>query len=108
MQYFLGYKEYVDEKPFDPSLLVYSRRRLNDEIMNEIIERSFSKYAAVDENDDDGNNSDSGKGGDDAGESNEIASDESENKGTLIIDATCASADIAYPTDLELSDKARR
>ena len=30
------------------------------------------------------------------------------NKGTLIIDATCTPADIAYPTDLELCDKARR
>lgn len=31
-----------------------------------------------------------------------------ENSGTLIIDATCAPADIAYPTDFELCDKARR
>ena len=29
-------------------------------------------------------------------------------KGTLIIDVNCTPADIAFPTDLELSDKARR
>ncbi|MBR1873399.1 MAG: transposase [Eubacterium sp.] len=65
MQYFLGNKEYVDEIPFDPSLLVYFRKRLNDEIMNEIIERSFTKYAAEGKDDDDENNSDAGGGKDD-------------------------------------------
>ena len=86
---------------------MYFRKRLNDEIMNEIIERSFAKYAAEDEDDDDGNSGDvgDGSGADDSGEAE---SDEIKNKGTLIIDATCAPADIAYPTDLELSDKARR
>ena len=29
------------------------------------------------------------------------------NQGTLTINAQCAHADIAYPTDLELCDKAR-
>ena len=33
---------------------------------------------------------------------------EKSNRGTLIIDASCAPADIAYPTDLELCDRARR
>ena len=31
-----------------------------------------------------------------------------ENRGTLIIDASCTPADIAYPTDLELCDRARK
>lgn len=108
MQYFLGYKEYIDEIPFDPSLLVYFRRRLDDEIMNEIIERSFAKYAAEEEDDNDKNDGGIGGGSDNDDESGEGESDEIKNKGTLIIDATCAPADIAYPTDLELSDKARR
>ena len=30
------------------------------------------------------------------------------NEGTLVIDASCVPADIAYPTDLELCDKARK
>lgn len=30
------------------------------------------------------------------------------NSGTLIIDASCIPADIAYPTDMELCDRARR
>ena len=44
------------------------------------------------------------------GSGNEGSDEEADptNKGTLIIDATCAPADIAYPTDLDLCDKARR
>lgn len=58
MQYFIGYKEYSKEKPFDPSLLVHFRKRLTDEMMSEITERMFLK----DKNDDD-SNGDSGSGG---------------------------------------------
>ena len=108
MQYFLGYKEYVDDIPFDPSLLVYFRRRLNDEIMNEIIERSFAKYAAEQDDDDHKNGSNGGGGEESKDDDQKISPEELKNNGTLIIDATCAPADIAYPTDLELCDKARR
>ena len=46
----------------------------------------------------------SSSGGKSGGQNTEKAA----NKGTLIIDATCTPADIAFPTDLELCDKARR
>ena len=51
MQYFIGYKEYRSEKPFDPSLLVTFRKRLPEEVMNRIIERSFIKAAEKDNKD---------------------------------------------------------
>ena len=35
------------------------------------------------------------------------AKNESQNRGKLIIDATCAPADISYPTDLGLLNRAR-
>ena len=64
----------------------------------------------------DGNDSDSNAGTGSVSDSHEASegsgnegSDEEANpanKGTLIIDATCAPADIAYPTDLDLCDKA--
>ena len=106
MQYFIGYKEYRSEKPFDPSLLVTFRKRLPEEVMNRIIERSFIKAAGKDDKDKDdkGGGSNSSGGGDSAGKPPK----EPPNRGTLIIDATCTPADIAYPTDLELCDKARR
>lgn len=105
MQYFIGYKEYRSEKPFDPSLLVTFRKRLPEKVMNRIIERSFIEAAEEDQdgkNDKDDHSSSGSAGGTGADPK------EPPNKGTLIIDATCAPADIAYPTDLELCDKARR
>ena len=39
MQYFCGYSGYDDEKlPFDPSLMVYLRKRLTPEVLDEINE----------------------------------------------------------------------
>lgn len=114
MQFFIGYKEYRNEKPFDPSLLVTFRKRLPDETMNRIIERMFIQEANPDDKDGDkggsDGNDDSGNGNAGGGSSNDISKEaaEPENRGTLILDATCTPADIAFPTDLELCDKARR
>lgn len=41
MQYFIGFKEFTTEKPFDPSLLVTFRKRLTEEMINEISEKCF-------------------------------------------------------------------
>ena len=41
MQYFIGFKEYRNEKPFDPSLLVSFRKRLPESAMPEILVRMF-------------------------------------------------------------------
>ena len=116
MQYFIGYKEFRDEKPFDASFLVTFRKRLPEDVMNRIIERMFiekAKNNQSDDGDDDRNDDDNdAAGGQDGGSSSggESASQstgKTVNKGTLIIDATCTPADIAFPTDLELCDKAR-
>lgn len=117
MQYFIGLKEFTDDRPFDPSTLVDFRKRLDNDVMERIIERSFINKAASDENDTQDNNQEND--GNDGGNKNQENENENEqaktedvtkeeNKGTLIIDATCTPADIAYPTDLELCDKARR
>ena len=111
MQYFLGYKEYVNEKPFDPSLLVHFRKRLLEETMNRIIEKMF-----IDKADNNTPSAGGGFGGNSLPEQGLEETDDpkpegsskSLNRGTLIIDASCAPADIAYPTDLELCDKARK
>ncbi len=69
MQYFLGYKEYRCEKPFDPSLLVTFRKRLPEDVINRISERSFIDADGKDDddkNDKDGGSSSSGGGGDSA------------------------------------------
>ena len=43
MQYFIVYKEYRNERPFDPSLLVIFRKRLPEETMCRIIEKMVIK-----------------------------------------------------------------
>ena len=64
LQYFIGNTEYIDTPPFDPSTLVYFRKRLTKEIMDRIIEKMFIKEA--DNNDKpssgDDNNTDSSGG----------------------------------------------
>ena len=138
LQYFIGMKEYNPDMPFDASLLVHFRKRISEEIMDEICEKMFLEDAKEamepaprlecenkDKDDNDRNNpSDGNDGGADIIDSkNENDSSSPHwmkvqmtharmsgliNRGTLIIDATCTPADIAYPTDLELCDKARR
>lgn len=94
-----GYSCYDDEKtPFDPSLMVYFRKRLTPEILgeiNEMIERDASarQEQATDSRDDD-NDSDGHPGG-------------GGNSGTLIVDATCAPSNIRYPQDTALLNEAR-
>jgi transposase, IS5 family len=84
LQYFIGFKECEQEKPFDPSLIVHFRKRFGLEgisASNELI-MNIEKEVHSDD-------------------------DEPKNKGTMLIDATCAPADIRYPTDLSFLNKAR-
>ncbi len=99
MQYFIGFKEFSTEKPFAPSLLVTFRKRLTAEMIEEISETMFLVE------DDDG--TPPGSGDTPSGAGNETEGGHG-NSGTLIIEASCVLADIAYPTDLELCDSTRK
>lgn len=96
LQYFCGYREYDDSKPpFDPSLMVYFRKRLTPEVLGEINEMIISKaQKGKKENKEDRGGSDDNN--DDPG-----------NGGTMIIDATCAPSNIKYPQDTALLNEAR-
>ena len=90
LQFFCGYTEYNDEKPpFDPSLMVYFWKRLTPEILGEINEMIIR-------------NSESKEISDDEDKSNPPS-----NKGTMIVDATCAPSQIKYPQDTDLLNEAR-
>ena len=98
LQYFCGYPGYDDEYlPFDPSLMVYFRKRLTPEVLGEINEMIVQdaikqrKKVAEKKDDDDDSNPPAGGG----------------NTGTLIVDATCAPSDIRFPQDVSLLDEAR-
>ena len=83
--------------PFVPSLLVEFRKRLDENILAEINEMIAAYNSSDDSSDDDSN--DGGNSADNTSNENDInASSEPENEGTLILDATCAPQNIAFPT----------
>lgn len=101
-QYFIGLPGYQQEAPFVPSLLVEFRKRLTDEVLGEINEMiiSFNHPNAPGPG--------SGTAPDDTEKTgDEGASPGSTNKGTLILDATCAPQQIAFPQDINLLNEAR-
>lgn len=99
LQYFCGYAGYDDEHlPFDPSLMVYFRKRLTPEVLGEINEMILrdakerqEKETEKSKNDDDDSAPPSDGG----------------NSGTLIVDATCAPSNIRFAQDVSLLDEAR-
>ena len=98
LQYFCGYPGYDDEKlPFDPSLMVYFRKRLTPEILgeiNEMIVQDAKERQAKETEAKEDNDSDNGPG-------------TGGNSGTMIVDATCAPSNIRYPQDVSLLNEAR-
>ena len=99
LQYFCGYSGYDDEKlPFDPSLMVYFRKRLTPEVLGEINEmivrdaKERQVKEAESKDDDDDSDGQPGTGG---------------NSGTMIVDATCAPSNIRYPQDVSLLNETR-
>jgi hypothetical protein len=101
LQYFVGLTEYQSEQVFDPSLMVRFRKRFTAEILAEINE----EYILGDNNDDDH----PPKGTKPTKKESEMDPFETYpmNKGKLILDATCAPADIRYPMDVSLLNEAR-
>ena len=86
LQYFIGMKEY-GPCPFGASVLVAFRKRFSKQDLAVIQEASVPKAEAEKQgNSDDRNNP--------------------PNSGTLILDATCCPADIAYPQDIDLLKQA--
>lgn len=93
MQYFLGFSEFSDEPPFHPSMMVHFRKRISVEMIKEANDAVALKEAQEKQRSADDNDSDD--------------QPPPTNKGKLLVDATCAPADITFPTDLKLLNKAR-
>ena len=100
-QYFIGLPGYEDKIPFVPSLLVEFRKRLSEDVLNEINEMIIAYNAQQDDNDSDDGSGDAGR------PDQQDSATDSENAGTLILDATCAPQNIKYPQDIELLNEAR-
>lgn len=91
LQYFIGLPGFQLEKPFDASTMVYFRNRLSSDKLAEINE-VIIQYNEQESSHDKSDPPTGGSG---------------ENKGTLMMDATCAPSNIKYPQDVELLNDAR-
>jgi len=83
LQFFLGMTEYSNCCPFGASTMVEFRKRFSEDDLATILEMTIPKPKPPNDED-------------------------PPNQGTLIVDATCCPADIAYPQDINLLDEARR
>jgi hypothetical protein len=133
-QYFCGMRTYSNNLPFDPSLMVYFRKRFSPAVIAEINEKIIkrgteqtrgkqevcrkksnkAKVFAEDVNlqPDDPEGGPSGHGlsacvCEVSADATAAAEEAVRPKGTLIVDATCAPSYIKYPTDSDLLNKAR-
>jgi transposase, IS5 family len=107
LQYFLGLTEYSNESPFEASMMVHFRKRLNLEILGRINEEMLkeSESNPINKSDKDGDEPPQTKA-----KVETVDAERKEppvNKGKLLLDASCAPADIRYPTDLSLLNQAR-
>jgi len=109
LQYFIGLPGFVSKAPFDPSLMVHFRKRLGPDIINQINEwiANPAKEFGVEDSDDDDSNLGGSSGNGDTNVQEQAETEESENQGKLILDATCVPADIHFPTDIWLLNKVR-
>lgn len=104
IQFFLGFSEYQSNPPVSASTFVYFRKRIKAAgiaRINEIL------CGVKQQDDDDDDPSDAAAGGSHEQGEDQTSSD-TDNEGTLILDATCAPQDIRYPTDLTLLNDARK
>lgn len=100
MQYFIGMSEFSNKAPFDTSTMTYFRKRLTPEMLAEINDLIIAagQYSEDEDNDSNG----------DMGLPKDQPNPELQNKGSLILDATCAPADIHFPTDVALLNDCRQ
>ena len=103
LQYFLGLPGFTNQAPFEASMFVHFRKRLNQELVGRINDRIVLNLMPKQQKT---------KPGEETAEAQSPASPEGEseppqNRGKLILDASCAPADINYPTDLKLLNQAR-
>jgi len=98
LQYFIGMSAYSNEPPFDPSMLVHFRERIDMNLVNKLNQEMVKKVLETKEEEQVNSKK----------LETEASKSEVTNRGKLILDASCAPADISYPTDLGLLNQARK
>ena len=114
LQYFIGMSSYRNEAPFDASMLVHFRERIsaalvntvNQEMVKRMLETTSAQPTEKKREEKEKEVSESATPATETPLTN--LESEPKNRGKLILDATCAPADISYPTDLGLLNQARK
>jgi len=101
MQFLIGLHEFTEQAPFSATSITNFRKYISQDMLNRINEDMFAKNE--DDSDDDG----SGDFNDDESTWSAPTDAIIKNKGELILDATCVPSNIAFPTDINLLNKAR-
>lgn len=101
LQYFIGLSGYQEQAPFEASLLVSFRKRITIDVVQLLNEELLERHQPKD---DDHNTP---TGGGNGSQLPENQNSESDNAGTLILDATCAPSNIRFPQDFSLLNEAR-
>jgi IS5 family transposase len=98
LQYFIGMSVYSNQAPFDPSMLVHFRERIDMNLVNKLNQKIVKNILESQEEEEV------------KAKKSEVEDSKSEvtNRGKLILDASCAPADISYPTDLGLLNQSRK
>lgn len=99
VQYFIGLTGFMTKAPFDASTMTLFRKRITPDILSEINQMFIEQNR--------NHNNRGGFGGSGSTTDDNTKKSESENKGPLILDATCAPADIHFPTDDSLLSEIR-
>ncbi|WP_434685451.1 transposase [Pseudanabaena minima] len=114
LQYFLGLSEYRDKAPFEASMMVHFRKRLNLEIGGRINERivkppkeSGQKEIVEKQDKKEEKKEDKKEKLEEQNIEKEQKEPEPANQGKLLLNATVAPSDIRYPTDIKLLNEAR-
>jgi transposase, IS5 family len=110
-QFFIGLEAFQYSAPYDPSMMVYFRKRLPESVVNDynarIVRHGLNVIRSASSQDDEDN--DPGTGSASSGDQPALSCYEkpSPNQGTRLIDATCVPAAILHPADLSLLNEAR-
>ena len=109
LQYFLGLVEFSNEAPFEASMLVHFRKRISLEMIGEVNEALVAglRGPEIPPSGDEPPASKVSPSAAGSAAEESTSTKNTDNKVQLILDATCAPADITYPTDSKLLNEAR-
>ena len=97
LQYLIVMLAYSNQALFDASMLVHFRERIDVKLVNKLNQEILKQGLEIKEEEVNSKKSET-----------EDSKSESTNRGKLILDTSCAPADISYPTDLGLLYQARK